>query len=309
MIMWAQCCLTVLPCSCASRSTTGAQTTISPSSGVSTPAGSAGSKLSTLVGPSPSRQCRLNCCPSSASTILIVSSGASSPASAAAAKRRSSSSSTGSFTPWAYSMTRPAVRGSGRLVFVGFGIGFDNASDDGMANHIACVKESCADPLNGLEQRNGLAQSALHVRRQVDLGQITGNHCPGAKTDAGQKHLHLFGGGVLGLIKNDKCVIERAPAHIGQRRHFNHIALGQPGRLVKAKHFIQRVVQRAQIRVHFLSQITRQKAQPFTSLNRRAHQHNTLHAIGFKDRKSTRLNSSHVAISYAVFCLKKKRNT
>src|SRR5690625_5891901 len=27
-----------------------------------------------------------------------------------------------------------------------------------------------------------------------------------------------------------------------------------------------------------------------------------------QDRKSTRLNSSHVAISYAVFCLKKKRN-
>src|SRR5207253_5385706 len=28
--------------------------------------------------------------------------------------------------------------------------------------------------------------------------------------------------------------------------------------------------------------------------------------IVFRDRKSTRLNSSHVAISYAVFCLKKK---
>src|SRR5207253_5855776 len=28
---------------------------------------------------------------------------------------------------------------------------------------------------------------------------------------------------------------------------------------------------------------------------------------GAGDRKSTRLNSSHVAISYAVFCLKKKR--
>src|SRR5690625_5568274 len=27
------------------------------------------------------------------------------------------------------------------------------------------------------------------------------------------------------------------------------------------------------------------------------------------DRKSTRLNSSHVAISYAVFCLKTKRNS
>src|SRR5438270_9471652 len=28
----------------------------------------------------------------------------------------------------------------------------------------------------------------------------------------------------------------------------------------------------------------------------------------FKDRKSTRLNSSHSQISYAVFCLKKKKN-
>src|SRR5439155_17781160 len=30
--------------------------------------------------------------------------------------------------------------------------------------------------------------------------------------------------------------------------------------------------------------------------------------LDFLDRKSTRLNSSHVAISYAVFCLKKKRS-
>src|SRR5690554_7044044 len=29
--------------------------------------------------------------------------------------------------------------------------------------------------------------------------------------------------------------------------------------------------------------------------------------IGTPDRKSTRLNSSHVRISYAVFCLKKKK--
>src|SRR5690554_7105328 len=32
------------------------------------------------------------------------------------------------------------------------------------------------------------------------------------------------------------------------------------------------------------------------------------HALG-QDRKSTRLNSSHVRISYAVFCLKKKKRT
>src|SRR5439155_9002129 len=33
----------------------------------------------------------------------------------------------------------------------------------------------------------------------------------------------------------------------------------------------------------------------------------TLWRARIQDRKSTRLNSSHVAISYAVFCLKKKK--
>src|SRR5947209_14630760 len=34
---------------------------------------------------------------------------------------------------------------------------------------------------------------------------------------------------------------------------------------------------------------------------------NALRALSFLDRKSTRLNSSHANISYAVFCLKKKK--
>src|SRR3712207_7677840 len=33
------------------------------------------------------------------------------------------------------------------------------------------------------------------------------------------------------------------------------------------------------------------------------------HRRGDEDRKSTRLNSSHANISYAVFCLKKKKKT
>src|SRR5207253_7147525 len=37
------------------------------------------------------------------------------------------------------------------------------------------------------------------------------------------------------------------------------------------------------------------------------HRHPALDRRGRADRKSTRLNSSHVAISYAVFCLKKKK--
>src|SRR5688500_19506837 len=36
--------------------------------------------------------------------------------------------------------------------------------------------------------------------------------------------------------------------------------------------------------------------------------HLTLALLNAGDRKSTRLNSSHLVISYAVFCLKKKKN-
>src|SRR5579864_9743925 len=40
----------------------------------------------------------------------------------------------------------------------------------------------------------------------------------------------------------------------------------------------------------------------------RAEWHGSANPAGSIDRKSTRLNSSHMSISYAVFCLKKKKN-
>src|SRR6266480_7354720 len=54
---------------------------------------------------------------------------------------------------------------------------------------------------------------------------------------------------------------------------------------------------------------------PYTTLFRSdPAQHGGLHSLSllqsrlwFSDRKSTRLNSSHMSISYAVFCLKKKK--
>src|SRR2546427_7015924 len=43
--------------------------------------------------------------------------------------------------------------------------------------------------------------------------------------------------------------------------------------------------------------------------HRRAAQAATKPPLQLRDRKSTRLNSSHSQISYAVFCLKKKKNS
>src|SRR2546428_4078770 len=53
---------------------------------------------------------------------------------------------------------------------------------------------------------------------------------------------------------------------------------------------------------------------PTAQLNLAARPADTSHAVpggllGKRDRKSTRLNSSHDQISYAVFCLKKKKDS
>src|SRR5205085_11882677 len=48
---------------------------------------------------------------------------------------------------------------------------------------------------------------------------------------------------------------------------------------------------------------------PATSLASRGRSVSVIAPTPRTDRKSTRLNSSHSQISYAVFCLKKKKNT
>src|SRR3712207_7787975 len=49
---------------------------------------------------------------------------------------------------------------------------------------------------------------------------------------------------------------------------------------------------------------------PWATLGREGRRHAFAHVrpnpVAYRDRKSTRLNSSHANISYAVFCLKKK---
>src|SRR4051812_49661181 len=54
---------------------------------------------------------------------------------------------------------------------------------------------------------------------------------------------------------------------------------------------------------------TAQGEQQIALHHRRKHASQRECAHASRDRKSTRLNSSHMSISYAVFCLKKKKNT
>src|SRR2546430_13335632 len=54
-------------------------------------------------------------------------------------------------------------------------------------------------------------------------------------------------------------------------------------------------------------QVQQRIVEPFLLMLGRGLQHSAAENVREQDRKSTRLNSSHSQISYAVFCLKKKK--
>src|SRR5207302_5443988 len=87
----------------------------------------------------------------------------------------------------------------------------------------------------------------------------------------------------------------RRSSDLEMAEHLDHVILfsgdGDFRRLVEA-------VQRRGLRVSVASTIKSSPPMVADELRRQA-----------EDRKSTRLNSSHVKISYAVFCLKKKIDT
>src|SRR5690625_6534081 len=69
---------------------------------------------------------------------------------------------------------------------------------------------------------------------------------------------------------------------------------------------------RIQIPEHTIQALRNLITAQFSQLHATVKQERNAHVLERErcvpDRKSTRLNSSHVAISYAVFCLKKKKN-
>ena len=84
---------------------------------------------------------------------------------------------------------------------------------------------------------------------------------------AREKHFHLLDRGVLGLVHDDKGVVQGAAAHIGQGRHFHDIAFEQPGAAVRVHEREQSVVNRPQIGVHLLLEIAGQKSEIFSGFH------------------------------------------
>ena len=148
-----------------------------------------------------------------------------------------------------------------------------------MSHYVLGIEESERNTVHTMKYVDDLAEARLFARRQICLRDIAGDHCFGAEANAGEEHFHLLGRRVLRFIENDERLVERATAHERKRGHLNHISLNESRNPIKAHHFIKRVVHRAQVRIHFLSEIARQKSQPLTGFDCRPHQHNSADTI------------------------------
>ncbi len=125
-------------------------------------------------------------------------------------------------------------------------------------------------------------QAAACLRRQVDLRHVAGDHHLRAETQARQEHLHLLGRGVLRLVEDDERVVERAAAHVRQRRHLDGPLGHEPRDRVRVEHVVQRVVERPQVWVDLLVQSARQEAEPLPRLDGRPREDDPPHLLGLQ---------------------------
>ena len=125
-------------------------------------------------------------------------------------------------------------------------------------------------------------KAAADTVRQIDLGHIAGHNHLGTYTHTGQKHLHLLRCSVLRLIQDDKGIIQRAAAHIRQRSNLNDLLFHQALIGLSTQHIEQAIVERAQVRVYLLLQITGQKTQLLACFHGGTGQHNAGNILGLE---------------------------
>ena len=169
----------------------------------------------------------------------------------------------------------------GMFALVGNFIGVDDTRDKRMPDDVGAGKLRKGDATHIFQNVQGIDQAAFLVALEIDLGDVAGDDGPAAESDTGEKHFHLFRRRVLGLVQNDEGVVQRPAAHVGQRGDFDGLFLETFLGAFETEQIVERIVQRAKIRIDFLGQIAGQKAEAFAGLDGRTGQDNALYGIAF----------------------------
>src|ERR1051326_3799466 len=169
-----------------------------------------------------------------------------------------------------------------------FIVGTHDALHKMMPHHVLLGEEVEENSLDRLEHLHRLQQAALARVGQVNLGNVAGDHHLGVEAHAGHEHLHLLGRRVLRLVQDDERIVQGAPAHEGDGRDLNHVALQVAVHSLLVHQVVERVIEWAEIGVDLLLQRSGQKAQALTGLDRRPCQDDPVHPLGIQRRDGHR---------------------
>src|ERR1700730_15812676 len=266
MVSSASSCPSECPAAAACSAANSGHNTMSPSiagpgSGVSgRPPGSSSSigKLITSVGPGRSihRMCRSAIAAVSSSTIESSAAGFTFIfAMTNRATLTSSSSETSMPDSLDTSMltrspSRPGARGTTlRPVhlrgFLGFGVGVDDLGDQAVAHDVGAGELGEVNVVDAVEDPHRCPQAGVGPARQVYLRDIPRHNYFRVEPQPGQKHLHLLAGGVLRLVEDDECIVQRPAPHIPEWCDLNYPCAHQLWDQLRIHHVVQRVIQRA----------------------------------------------------------------
>ena len=158
-------------------------------------------------------------------------------------------------------------------------IGTDDALHEHVAHYVAFVEEVEGNAVDPFEDLSCFDQSAAARIRQIDLRDVARDHRLGVEAQTSNEHLHLFGGSVLRLVEDDEAVVERPSSHEGDGGDLDDVALQIAVDLLLVEQVVERVVQRAQIGIHFLLQSTGEKSEALAGFYRRAREDDAVHLL------------------------------
>ena len=158
-------------------------------------------------------------------------------------------------------------------------VGFDDVLHQLVADHVAFVEVDEFDTLDVSQNLPNLDQTGDPFGWKIYLSDITGDNCLGMEPKSRQKHFHLLRRGVLRFVENDERIVQCAAAHKSERRNFDVAPFDRARGPLHIHHVEQRVVERAEIGIHFGVHIARQKSKLLARFNSRPSENDAAHFL------------------------------
>src|SRR3954451_20074700 len=155
-------------------------------------------------------------------------------------------------------------------------VGLDDPLNQLVAHHVLAAEAHELDALHAAEDVADHDQARTLAAVEVDLGDVTRHDHLRVEPEPREEHLHLLRARVLSLVEDDERVVERAPAHVSQRRDLDRPALEVLVHLLRLEHVVERVEERSQVRVDLGHQVAGQEAEPLAGLDGGAGEHDAV---------------------------------